>query len=757
MPASSLVDSAASRLLSVAAHYGLRAQGDSLRLPCPAHQGQDPNLHLWVDEPKARLGAYCHSHGCSYAAVAAAVESACGVRIGPNAPRTLVTDYGGGRVVTRIDRPGRPKQVINRRGSRFPGAPVKLFRPERPASSPSLAVLCEGEMVAQSIASSGFVAAAWIGGAGREALADFSPLASFSSVALWPDDDPPGQAAMRQAAVLLSGLPGGGPALYFVAPQDYDGSSKRDAADYPPEMRVQLIREAAPFVPSAGETASAQENPPEGQSPAGFSERSAMADAWRILDRFGPSILLAAPSDPAGRHLVHVLNPDTGIWRGGPEPLERINSDTAKAFALESVNLLLQGGISAAEAQARQVWARRVQNSQGAAEAGRMLWSAAGQMEQAGQKLKFSLCSEAELDPAGRYLGFANGVVDLDSGRLLPPGEGAAHWVTRPAPHVYDPGAEHQDVARLLEHLDPELRDFLLDSAGYALRGQPNRRIVLLAGQPNSGKSTFLRALHTALAPTLCFALPAAALLRERASYKNQHTAGMTPLLTARIATASELPRNDSLVDEGVLKSISGGDAQSLREPNQRTRLNRPASATVFLALNTVESGCDDLSRIPTRDEALRDRLQIIDLPSIPGLRDPAVLERLGSPAAGQAMLAMLVRRAIANPEPPRPPRAVRLAVQRQYSGYVGPVGSWAVSNLEFTHSREDFVTPGQLWEALCLHLSAAGAPLPSSRKEGLEQIRLHVSLPRQERRRVGGEVASVYFGVRIREPGPDG
>ena len=37
----------------------------SIRIPCPAHNGIDPNCIIWGNDDKGCIGAKCMSHDCS--------------------------------------------------------------------------------------------------------------------------------------------------------------------------------------------------------------------------------------------------------------------------------------------------------------------------------------------------------------------------------------------------------------------------------------------------------------------------------------------------------------------------------------------------------------------------------------------------------------------------------------------------------------------------------------------------------------------
>ena len=58
-----------------------RITRDRLRIPCPAHDGTNSNLALWVNQ--GGIAARCHSAGCSYADIAKAIEDRYGISINP--------------------------------------------------------------------------------------------------------------------------------------------------------------------------------------------------------------------------------------------------------------------------------------------------------------------------------------------------------------------------------------------------------------------------------------------------------------------------------------------------------------------------------------------------------------------------------------------------------------------------------------------------------------------------------------------------
>ena len=89
----------------LAALTSSRISSGRLRIPCPAHEGTNPNLALWVNDDG--IAARCHSAGCSYADIAAAVQNHYGISINPRRdhynPTAVATKFTSTR---RTPQPG---------------------------------------------------------------------------------------------------------------------------------------------------------------------------------------------------------------------------------------------------------------------------------------------------------------------------------------------------------------------------------------------------------------------------------------------------------------------------------------------------------------------------------------------------------------------------------------------------------------------------------------------------------------------------
>ena len=285
-----------------------------------------------------------------------------------------------------------------------------------------------------------------------------------------------------------------------------------------------------------------------------------------------------------------------------------------------------------------------------------------------------------------RYLGAPNGVIDLDTGELITGAAARALLVSRSVPDPYDPTAQHPMIDGLLAHLGVDERQYLLSALGFALRGNPARRFYLLAGERNGGKTTVLAAGKACVGDVKAggygMTIQPAVLLTDRLQHANGHQGGLFGVQDARIATVSEIPDGRGRFNVGLLKSLTGGDPDSVRDVGEKAGPSRPATATIFVAANPP-----DFDRLDLTDSALEDRARILPYPSLPaGRRNPAVLDIVqNNPKARQAMLAVLVRAAKAfagNPYPPEDIPSVIEAVEDRRQASIGEVGQWLRDNL---------------------------------------------------------------------------
>ena len=278
--------SASFRLDSLSTATGQRIHGRELRIPCPAHQGEDHNLALWIDRHgnPSRISAYCHSHGCAYADIAVAVQSRYGIELDPQdsggryeVARWAYQNTRGETVhAVRWNNTGRDfKSKVTRdpKGIRGPFL-VRLYIPAEAVSDSAPVVLCEGEKAAQAVCDAGITAASYLGGAGQAGKAVYTPLRG-RSVVIWADDDQEGRKAAAAAARALQGI-----AKSIRAVEMPGGESHADAADVPAELRRTMVATAYSYTPPSAEVT-------ESELPVVEKSAAGLADA---LDGLGYKI-----------------------------------------------------------------------------------------------------------------------------------------------------------------------------------------------------------------------------------------------------------------------------------------------------------------------------------------------------------------------------------------------------------------------------------------------------------------------------------
>ena len=208
-----------------------RRSGSGWKIPCPAHNGEDPNCYI-ANGDDGGLVAHCHSHGCQWADI----MDALGV------PKT-----GNGRyyMASYPNRDGRDRHVY-RNGKQIWGKGTQkgckllawgLDSPEK------ILVLVEGEKAAKALHEFGFpsvTSVSWRGGAKAAVHADCE-LVSGRQVILWPDDDDEGRKAMQ---VMLRKVWEAGAAAVKLVPTA--GHTKNDAADYDKEDALTVLNNAEP-------------------------------------------------------------------------------------------------------------------------------------------------------------------------------------------------------------------------------------------------------------------------------------------------------------------------------------------------------------------------------------------------------------------------------------------------------------------------------------------------------------------------------
>ena len=452
--------------------------------------------------------------------------------------------------------------------------------------------------------------------------------------------------------------------------------------------------------------------------------------AERLLNREASRLLIAryqtreGPYDGKPYHLSQ-----TGLWVEDSPKLKHLLADLARDEVVKAFELDLKAGAKVLAA------AKRMKEQPAAEAIGRLAvaadrWKAEGHP----RYRELTTCEIDELDHDGRFLGCANGVVDLEEQRLLPPAEARRHKVTRSTGIRYDATATHWAVDKLTEHLEPDLAEYLWASLGRALWGRPEKAFTFIIGPPNGGKSTLIGAVAAALGGE-AGSISEDLLRVTRSTGKVGPTPEREPLATKRIVHAAEA--ESWSMDKGKLKAFAGSFIDRVTyQPKYQAERTVPVRATIFIAAN-------DYPRLDLTDEALADRLRIVPYPR-PGSLDPEVARAFVEDAgAARAMLAKLVRAAWHHPPGVEivMPDSVALATQARIVAERGPFAEWLATAL--VHDEHASLSGQVLWKAWASYCGV------QDERDDIEGVK-RASLARRFKAAFSVDSANVYDAGRV-------
>ena len=389
--------------------------------------------------------------------------------------------------------------------------------------------------------------------------------------------------------------------------------------------------------------------------------------------------------------------------------------------------------------------------------------------ESAGMPFKVLRLDEKDVDSDLRYLGCANGIVDLYAARLLPPEEGARKFVTLNTGVDYTPGARHPDVDALIgltQLGDKSLSQFALDAFAWALRGSPAKRLYLLFDHngTNTGKSTLMQAMRHTLGADYC-----AALSPDITQGKQRGDKSATPelyaLTQARIAFIEEAQQAKDFTTSRV-NNITGGGAGTI---TYRRLYKDPEQAPLRSQIFAIANGQLGLDLTNT---ATRGRYTPILFQSLPDDAVDAKFEQgfaIQPPAVGgdagksqlqmaelgrlrrEALLAMLIERAAELDAPPDIPEKVKEIAQAHTDDSLGEAGAWIMAHLTHTRRITDFTPTADAWDAISGQFSGDGKDgVGMSRPAFTKLVTKLLQLSGVKQKRVYGKVERGWQGVRL-------
>ena len=478
-------------------------------------------------------------------------------------------------------------------------------------------------------------------------------------------------------------------------------------------------------------------------------EDSLNADCLRAMRQHAKRLCVVKPRDGSLYRLMVVES--GGTWTTAGSALDDVISATAQEWAMASVT------DPTAPAAVVSHFKRALGSYRGREEALRSVGAIAIKWRRDLPDYwpdGLEECEDVDLDIDRRYIGALNGVIDIDTGKLLTGMSARACRVTRRVPLPFAADASHELAAKLLEHLGREDREYLIAAVGFALRRGPGKCLYFLRGERNGGKSTFLKSVVSVLGDVrqrgYGMAIDGEALLHSQWANPHGHQGGIFGIQNALIAVVSELPERKAKLDVGLLKKLDGITPLSVRDVGKKAGSFLPAKATLFVALNPP-----DIERLDLMDDALESRVRILPYPSLPsvapgfeGLFEECIEAR-------QALLLSMIKAACAfagnNWTPPGPPDSVRQAVQQRRDESIGEVGQWLVENLEVTGYVGDKIGRQQLFDRLAesIEKDGLGKYAGMDEREVLNHAKkLFPYFPKQKKVRVGGASINGYAGV---------
>lgn len=348
------------------------------------------------------------------------------------------------------------------------------------------------------------------------------------------------------------------------------------------------------------------------------------------------------------------------------------------------------------------------------------------------------------LDSQPRLLNCRNGVLDLDTLELHPHDPSllmtklaGCDWlgIDAQCPFIdstLDKGGVEADAQR-----------FLWQMGALSLLGLRSKQIVVLIGDTENGKSTFLNALNWVLGDYWMSIRPDV-LVSNR---KDLSTAGalddLADLRGARMASTTE-PPSGRFTDD-VIKRVTGEPTLKTKKMNQ-SHIVFPIQATVWVSVNS-EPDTDGA------DPAMRRRVAMVRFPNriADPLPDEVTESRIRAELPG--VLARCVRALIElDGHNPVMPDSVKSESDRYFDDH-DPISAFIEDDLEIRKGDNDsFVLVTTMMSVYESHSNRNGRTHALGDKRFRELLRRHGL--KQGRKTIDGVQQRVWFGVKLTEQG---
>ena len=525
--------------------YKNKLRDNKLQGPCPVCGGDD----RFYTHPEK--GFACNK-GCAAKEIVATLGITNTNRRGDTETQYQYRAADGTLVltVTRTDRADGTKTFRQWPTGLKGGLPLfKLLELPEDLSQP--VYVTEGEKACLSLRAHGYAATCWSGGTNAVHKTDFSPLHG-RHVVLLADADKPGRKAMRTLAAQLHDHTA---SLKVHLPA---GTSGKDVADYPPAELPGLLDQAENY-----DTANTRHRPRIGR-PKAVVAKVASADSKITVDlatiagieyefrrACGPDFRYDHPTKNWFRK-----DRKTGLWR--PCPKGAVVSMHHEA-ALQAANR---------EPDLRKSDRKFLMSYRAAKEAteANAAWK--------GYSVDYAGPDQCIWDQKPELLGTPSGIYDLKTG--LPYSGEADPYITMQTSVSPVSEAEYEAENKtegfrfwpfLLEIFgetnssELAMVTYMQMVMGYVLTGLIEEHVFwFLYGPGGTGKTTFVEYLTWIMGDYAC-AVDRNLLLHTK---HTQHPEALVKLHRKRLVTTSEVPKN-SVLDDGLIKSLTGGESISAR------------------------------------------------------------------------------------------------------------------------------------------------------------------------------------------------
>lgn len=190
------------------------------------------------------------------------------------------------------------------------------------------------------------------------------------------------------------------------------------------------------------------------------------------------------------------------------------------------------------------------------------------------------------------YIRFRNGILDIDTGELLPASGDLV--ILNTIPHDYDPSAECPELDALISRImcgDPALMDLLGEIVGYSMyRSLRFRKAFLFVGGNRNGKSTFMNLLMHMLGADNVSSIALHDLQHE---FKRVCLYGMLANIGDDIA-------DKYIADVDVIKKLISGERVDAANKFKDTFFFKSVATPIF--------SCNDVPSLNDASGALMDR-----------------------------------------------------------------------------------------------------------------------------------------------------